>query len=1814
MGRIKDKVKYPIKVNPKLSDYFIGSDSDRDGTTVNFEIAAVVSTIKGAGEQDRIISGYPSWIPNTLSYQVPVITYFLSGSLYTTEPTLITLDNGGALPRIDVIAVSTESEVVVFKGEESASPTKPSFPSSTDYLELTFVNVAAGATVPTDATSQTVYDEGAGEPNEYTVTENTSGNGITLNYSVPDVANTGAKVIRVLRGTLANGTISFVNNTSIPYDATDHFQIAIEKHEVFASDIKFEMSLWNAGVEVTSKITINSPIFGFDNNLVNEYQVLTIPFFNFIPPIVQFDRVDIKITNIPYSEVWLDSFYHISGVVLPSPIVGDIPVKTSELINDGEDGTSPYTTFQDLEDALVGIEAVPDATTTVKGKLKLAGDLGGTADLPTTPTAVHKTGNETVSGTKTFNNTSTPTTLSLINGPTSGGILSLTNSGNNFAFTGTNAGTASLIRLTATSTGSIFTADATGASNPFLFVGQNSGTNTFTVNKLGDTTAAKFVKSGAVGTNILLADGTDIAQTTFEKTANKGIANGYASLDSGGKVPVSQLPNSVMEYKGTYDASTNTPTLIDGIGNTGDVYKVTVAGSGVNGLNFAVGDYAIYNGSTWEKAHSGADAVSSVFGRTGAVLAVNGDYNTGLVTEVTNKRYQTDAQNTNNDATSPIQAQLNARELIANKQNNLSIYDGTGTKYVGKDGFDDWARKLARVSTKTGLVDKTDTFNLTALSNTILRIEPITTAVFWNELIVPSTSPSNAIKIFAQKDYSLTDLVTATGGNVNLTPLTTDGKYIRYIGYDKSGNVYSSPNSFLTNNDILQLGFVTVLKVGSAVTFLDGTVGPRNVFAQPNLAANTDYDKVTATSTSISCTPNVGASLATNNGAITGISVNWKSPSNPLNSDSIDVFPYTGVATAAFRSINPLYLAGTAALSTHTLWTELEDGIAINAKFFNTATQTSGTMANGSASLKRILVGIRGGIYVQDAEFATTACYADLATAKSNIYTHKFSEAFSPTGVTFEIARVAYVKGATAFQDTTQFYLVNTASTGSGGSSTIPPVSDATTVSKGILKLAGDFDLTSTADVPIIGTLSKASGVSVAGDMSFANGKGFILNQTGTNRSGKLYNSSTTDNQTYLNYYPNSGTNVSSTLAITPKGTGFNSIDKAQIAVFNTDFVSNPTNYEFITLKARGNDFIIASSKGGTGSIRPILISSGGADNTTNQNQLWFYTDGRVGINTTSNNGVDHLQVNGSFTATSVKKTGATTTNILLAGGGDIPQSTFQTALTNPITGLLTAGYVPKATAGSSLSNSLIFDDATNISIGATSANARLSINNGTGGNQLEFVRGTGRILFNQSVNEHKLLLYGGAVGSETLYQTWLANGNVGIGTTNPLTKLSVVSGPLSDDTIPAVGSVGGKFSLLNDNGNYGLLVGGLGNGKFFSQVQRVDGTADVYDYLLQPNGGNVGIGTATPNYKLDVEGDIALPYGSVIRAKNYTYNKLIETGYDATLDRDFVNIYTAGVSSGNANPKITILRDGNVGIGTVTPTAKLNVFGSGAVIFAQGSTNVGDISIAAGDAMANGRTAFLGWRYNGGNPYGFVETFAGATPLVLQSGGGNVGIGTVTPNYKLHIKTSSGANYIQVDTTDVSNTGVIYSTNGTIKWYTQNDVTNDKYSLLNSSNSPVLNVLQNGNVGIGTANPNEKLDVAGNIKSSSLAGTGTRVVTADASGVLSTSASILPYKVYTALISQNGTSAPTAVVLENTLGLSVTWSFTATGSYTATVPSATFTLNKTQCFITNGTLSGFFNTYASSNTTVTVISKNTAGSFANGTLDLASFEIRVYP
>jgi hypothetical protein len=119
------------------------------------------------------------------------------------------------------------------------------------------------------------------------------------------------------------------------------------------------------------------------------------------------------------------------------------------------------------------------------------------------------------------------------------------------------------------------------------------------------------------------------------------VANGVPKLDVNGKILVSQLPNSVMEYQGTWNAATNTPTLVNGTGNQGDVYLCNVAGTvnfGAGPIAFFVGDQVIYSGSIWQRASGATGTVTSVavtesgdsLNITGSPITTSGTINIGF--------------------------------------------------------------------------------------------------------------------------------------------------------------------------------------------------------------------------------------------------------------------------------------------------------------------------------------------------------------------------------------------------------------------------------------------------------------------------------------------------------------------------------------------------------------------------------------------------------------------------------------------------------------------------------------------------------------------------------------------------------------------------------------------------------------------------------------------------------------------------------------------------------------------------------------------------------------------------------------------------------------------------------------------------------------------------------------------------------------------------------------------------------------------------------------------------------------------------------
>ena len=119
----------------------------------------------------------------------------------------------------------------------------------------------------------------------------------------------------------------------------------------------------------------------------------------------------------------------------------------------------------------------------------------------------------------------------------------------------------------------------------------------------------------------------DIVGLGTSASLDAGVANGVATLDSSGTVPLSQIPAlGDLNYQGTWNATTNSPTLTSSVGTKGFYYVVSVAGTtSLNGItDWQIGDWAVFNGSVWQKIDN-TDAVTSVNGYTGTVVLTAAD-------------------------------------------------------------------------------------------------------------------------------------------------------------------------------------------------------------------------------------------------------------------------------------------------------------------------------------------------------------------------------------------------------------------------------------------------------------------------------------------------------------------------------------------------------------------------------------------------------------------------------------------------------------------------------------------------------------------------------------------------------------------------------------------------------------------------------------------------------------------------------------------------------------------------------------------------------------------------------------------------------------------------------------------------------------------------------------------------------------------------------------------------------------------------------------------------------------------------------------
>jgi hypothetical protein len=355
---------------------------------------------------------------------------------------------------------------------------------------------------------------------------------------------------------------------------------------------------------------------------------------------------------------------------------------------------------------------------------------------------------------------------------------------------------------------------------------------------------------------------------------------------------------------------------------------------------------------------------------------------------------------------------------------------------------------------------------------------------------------------------------------------------------------------------------------------------------------------------------------------------------------------------------------------------------------------------------------------------------------------------------------------------------------------------------------------------------------------------------------------------------------------------------------------------------------------------------------------------------------------------------------------------------------------------------------------------------------------------------------------------TFPATGNVGIGITNPKYKLDILT-PVTGtetETYSGIQLHADHFGYIIEGGIKqkagGTLKFSLNQGGTISEKFRIDSY------------GNVGIGTNNPTAKLDVNGDMKISGLLNLIGNNALHFSTFGGGFymndDSWLrtlgNKNFYHntgiMRTDGVFHVGPNGNRLVVNElGNVGIGTSTPSAKLDVNGNGHFKVADDRSVVGALTIETN----NGTNLKLG----GNTTYSWIQSH-NSKPLYINElgnntifnlGGGNVGIGTSDPVAKLTVKASpdgyptplkaisiwgpnspadsNSARDLSWDFAAAGSASIRSYRGGSWDTYMQFLTSN----VIGGNNPQIrMHINHDGNVGIGTTAPDQKLTVKGKI------------------------------------------------------------------------------------------------------------------------------------
>ena len=279
------------------------------------------------------------------------------------------------------------------------------------------------------------------------------------------------------------------------------------------------------------------------------------------------------------------------------------------------------------------------------------------------------------------------------------------------------------------------------------------------------------------------------------------------------------------------------------------------------------------------------------------------------------------------------------------------------------------------------------------------------------------------------------------------------------------------------------------------------------------------------------------------------------------------------------------------------------------------------------------------------------------------------------------------------------------------------------------------------------------------------------------------------------------------------------------------------------------------------------------------------------------------------------------------------------------------------------------------------------------------------------------------------------SSGNVLIGTTTNKNRLTVTAG--ANANAPVLGSAGGIAYFTNTDVTYGLNIGtNAADGHVWLQAQRTDANVVAFNLTLNEAGGNVGIGTSAPSFRLDVHNSAANTVRSYCTDATGTSYAALSAGTASGVNSVVYSFSGAGwygtttnhpvVFLTNNTEKMRIDSSGNVGIGTGASVKRLTVVSTiypvgeffSAVTATPASVDAGEVFTFSGNSAISG------------------VTFSGADPRLLAFG--------VTPANNVYVRANemeliaSGAIRLSPNTTErmridsSGNVGIGTSTFGT--------------------------------------------------------------------------------------------------------------------------------------------------------------------------------------